>query len=80
MGGTLRHPAAATTRTEPASLAGKRHQVLKGAALTAEASKPVLEHPTRQELPELPLDELREADALASRRRLAPEGLQVAAG
>jgi hypothetical protein len=41
--------------------------------------KPVLEHATRQELTELPFDELREADTLAGRRRSAQEGLQVLA-
>jgi hypothetical protein len=39
----------------------------------------VLEHPTRQELPELPFDELREADPLPGLRRRAQEGFQVLA-
>jgi hypothetical protein len=51
--------------------------VLTGAALTAEARKAVLECATRQELPELLLDELREADSFAGLRRRAQEGLQV---
>ena len=63
-----------------AVVAGRsRHQVLTGAALTAKARKAVLQHATRQELPELPLDELREADPLASLRGLAQEGFQVLA-
>ena len=55
------------------------HYVLTGAALTAKARKAVLQHATRQELPELPLDELRQADPLASLRGLAQEGLQMLA-
>lgn len=79
MGGALGHPAAAATGTPPAPLAGKRHQVLTGAALAAKARNAVLERATRQELPELPLDELREADPLAGLRGLAQEGLQMLA-
>jgi hypothetical protein len=48
-----------------------------GAALAAESRRTALERPTRQELPELPLDELREADSFAGLRRRAQEGLQV---
>ena len=51
--------------------------MLPGAALTAKARKAALERATRQELPELPLDELRQADPLASLRGRAQEGLQV---
>jgi hypothetical protein len=78
IGGALGHPAAAATWTEPASLARERHQMLEGAPATSEAREP-LEHPIRQELPELPLDEPRQAATLAGLRRLAQEGLQVLA-
>jgi len=37
----------------------------------------VLEHAARQELPELALDELRQARAVAGLRHRAQEGLQV---
>ena len=53
--------------------------MLVRAPVTPDPGEPVLEHPTRQELPELPFDELREADALARLRRRAQEGLQVLA-
>jgi len=49
-------------------------------ALTALAPKPrhaVFEHAARQKLPELALDELRQARAVAGRRHRAQEGLQV---
>ena len=79
MGRALGHPAAATTRTEAAPLAGKRHQVLTRAALAAKAGKATLKHATHQELPELSLDELREAHPGARLRGLAQEGLQMLA-
>ena len=53
--------------------------MLTGAALAAKARKAVLERATRQELPELPLDELREADPLAGLRGLAQKGFQMLA-
>ena len=40
---------------------------------------PCIEHPTRQELPELALDELRQADPPAGLRGRAQEGLQMLA-
>src|SRR6266508_2200264 len=70
MGRALGHPAAATTRTEAAPLAGKRHQVLTRAAFAAKAGKATLKHATHQELPELALDELREAHPVARLRGL----------
>jgi non-ribosomal peptide synthetase component F len=77
MGGALGHPAAAATRTEPPPLAGERHQVLTGAALAPKARHAALEGATHQELPELPLDELREARAVARLRGRAQESLQM---
>lgn len=50
-----------------------------GTALAAKARKAVLEHATHQELPELPLDEPRQADPLTSLRGGAQEGLQMLA-
>ncbi len=54
--------------------------MLTGAALRPKASKPALERAARQELPELSLDELRQAGPLAGRRRRAHEGLEVRGG
>ena len=48
--------------------------------LSSDPSKPrhaALEHAAHQELPELPLDELRQARSVAGLRRRAQEGLQV---
>ena len=50
--------------------------MLAGAALAPKTRHAALEHAARQELPELALDELREARPVPSRRR-AQEGLQV---
>ena len=54
-------------------------QALVRATVAPDPGETVLEHPTRQELTELPFDELREADTLAGLRRRAQEGLQVLA-
>jgi len=51
--------------------------VLAGAALAPKPRHAVLDHAARQELPELALDELREARPVASLRRRAQEGFQV---
>ena len=48
-----------------------------GAALAATARNAVLARGTRQELPELPLDEVRQAGPLAGLHRRAQEGLEV---
>jgi hypothetical protein len=77
MSGPLRHPPAPTARTPPAPLARKRHQVLAPAALALKPRHPALEHAAHQELPELALDELRQARSVASLRHRAQEGLQV---
>lgn len=53
--------------------------MLEPAAVTPQAGAAMLEHATPQELPELPLHELREARPLAGLRRRAQEGLQVLA-
>jgi len=51
--------------------------VLAGAALASKTRHAALEHAARQELPELALDELREAGSVAGLRRRTQEGLQV---
>jgi len=51
--------------------------VLARAALALKPRHAVLEHAARQELPELPLDELRQARPVAGRRHRFQEGLQV---
>ena len=53
--------------------------MLAAAAFTLKTRRTVLKHATRQELPELPLDELRQAGPFTSLRRRAEEGLQVLA-
>jgi hypothetical protein len=51
--------------------------VLASAALAPKPYHPVLDHAARQELPELALDELRQARAVAGRRHRVQEGLQM---
>jgi len=51
--------------------------VLAGAALAPKTRHAALEHAAQQELPELALDELRQAGAGAGLRHRAQEGLQV---
>jgi hypothetical protein len=51
--------------------------VLAPATLALKPGHAVLEHAARQELPELALDELRQARAVAGLRHCAQEGLQV---
>ena len=51
--------------------------MLAGAALALKPRHAALEHPAQQELPELALDELRQAPAVASLRHRAQKGLQV---
>jgi len=51
--------------------------VLARAALALKARHAGLVHPAQQELPELALDELRQARAVAGLRHRAQEGLQV---
>jgi hypothetical protein len=58
-------------------LQGKRHQVLARATLAPKPRHAVFDHAARQELPELPLDELWQARAVAGRRHRAQEDLQV---
>ncbi len=53
--------------------------MLTGAVLTLKARQAALKGATRQELPELPLDELRQAGPLARLRGRAEEGLQMLA-
>ena len=73
----LRHPPAPAARAEAAALARERHQVLAPAALALKARHAALEHAAHQELPELPLHELRQARAVAGLRHRAQKGLQV---
>ena len=51
--------------------------MLAGAALALKPRHAALEHAAPQELPELALDELRQARAVASLRHRAQESLQV---
>jgi len=51
--------------------------VLARATLALKPRHAVLEHAARQELPELALDELRQARAVAGLRHRTQEGLQV---
>jgi hypothetical protein len=51
--------------------------VLARAALAPKPRHAVFEHAAHQELPELALDELRQARAVAGLRHRAQEGLQV---
>jgi len=51
--------------------------VLACAALALKARHAGLEHPAQQELPELALDELRQARAVAGLRHRAQEGVQM---
>ncbi len=51
--------------------------MLARATLALKPRHAVLEHAARQELPELALDELRQARAVAGLRHRAQEGLQV---
>ena len=53
--------------------------MLAAAAFTLKTRVTVLERPTRQKLPEFPLDELRETGPLAGLCRRAQEGLQMLA-
>ena len=53
--------------------------MLAGAAFILKARHAGLEHPARQDLPELALDELRQAHSVASLCGRAQEGLQVLA-
>jgi hypothetical protein len=68
VGGALGHPAAAAARAEAAPLTGKRRHVIERATLAPKARHAALERATRQKLPELPLDELREAHTVAGSR------------
>ena len=77
MRGALGHAAAPAARAEAAALAGKRHQVIDRAVLAAKPRHAAREHAAHQELPELALDELGEADTIAGLDRRAQEGLQV---
>ncbi len=77
MRGALRHPATTTTGTPRPPFARERYQVRARAALAPESRHTVFEHAARQKLPELALDELRQARAVAGLRHRAQEDLQV---
>jgi hypothetical protein len=77
MGGALRHPPAPAARTPRPPFTRKWHQALAGAAIALKPRHAVLEHAAREELPELPLNELRQAGSVAGLRYRAQEGLQV---
>ena len=75
--GALRHAAPATARTKAAPLAGKRHQPIESASVTAKARKPAGEIAAPQKIPELLFDESWQALAVSERRRLGAERLDV---
>ena len=75
----LRHPPAATAGTEAATLEGKRHEAVEGAALATEPSEAVGQDAAGQELAELPLDELRQAVAPVPRRGFVEEIVEMVA-
>src|SRR5260370_39733080 len=77
MRGALRHPPATATGTPRPPFARERYQMLAHAALAPKPRHAVFEHAARQKLPELALDELRQARAVAGPRHRAQEGLQV---
>ena len=79
VGGLLRHAAAATARTETASLARERHQALEGAVLAPNPCEASAERSARQELAELALDEAGKSAAVGAVGGLAQEGFQVLA-
>jgi hypothetical protein len=59
-------------------ITGKRQEVLARATLAPKPRHAGLEHAAQQELPELALDELRQARSVAGLRHRLQEGLQVA--
>jgi hypothetical protein len=79
MRGALRHPPASTTRTEPPAFAGKRHQSIDAAGRTPKPRESAGQAAAREELPELALDELRQALALAALRDTCAKRLEVIA-
>ena len=70
-------PGAPPFVVQQVALAGERHQVLARAVLALELRHAALEHAAQQELPELALDELRQAGSVAGLRHRVQEGLQV---
>ena len=77
MRGALRHPPATATGTPRPPFARERYQMLAHAALAPKPRHTLFEHAARQKLPELALDELRQARAVAGLHHRAQEDLQV---
>jgi hypothetical protein len=75
-GGALGHTPVVAARAEAATLARKRHQPLEGTGATADTGKAVGQDPASEEVAELLLYEVWQADALGAMRRLPEEGLE----
>jgi hypothetical protein len=73
----LRHPAAATTRTEATALARKRHESVEAACAAPEPCESTREPPAPQKVQKLLLHEAGQALAVAEVRRLSPKRLEV---
>ena len=72
-----RHATPATRRAEAASLAGERHQQVGTTIVAPEAGEAAREPAAREELPQLALDEARQAVTAAASARLGEKGFQV---
>ena len=79
VGGSLRHPATAAAWTHRPRFAQKRYQSIEAAIITAKSREPAGERATPQKVPELLLDEPRQACSVAQTRGLHAEGLDVIA-
>jgi len=71
------HAPAATARTERATLARERDESVQAAAAAVKAREPARQEPAPEELPKGPLDELRQAVAVAQTGSLGEQGLEV---
>ncbi len=77
MGGALGHAPAPAARAEAAALARERHEPLERAGAASNPGKAMGQDAAGEEVPELPLHEVRQAGALGALGRLAKKGLQV---
>jgi len=79
VGGALGHPAAAAAWTHRPRFARERYQPVEAAVAAAKPREPAGERATPQKVPELLLDEPRQAFSVAQTRGLRAEGLEVIA-
>ena len=77
VGGAFGHPSTPTTRTEAAPLAGEGQEALKGAVGAPKPREAMGQHPTREELAKLLLDEAGQAMSVAARGDFLEEGCEV---